>query len=434
MKKRTIIFLVMLATTCLHAQNYYINFTAGGTASTLDSVLVYNLTQDTFLTLSSEDTLKLEGTANIFSNPAKENEIKIYPNPLYETGYIEFYSDVQEIAEISVYDVTGRIILQSNQEIQTGSNIFELSGFSKGYYQLSISSKTFKKNKGFVSLNAGNHYPQIRFKSYIYNEPKMKSSTKSAKNIFQMPYNAGDEMLYIGYAGLLSEDFVDIPTSSQTVNFIFSSSSCGGSFTDNRDGKSYTTVRIGLQCWMAENLKYLPSVVSSAIGSLSFSYYYVYGYAGSDVSLAEATTNYNIYGVLYNWQAAMAGSTSSSSNPSGVQGACPAGWHLPSDAEWTQLTDYLGGANVAGGKLKATAFWDSPNTDATNETGFTALPGGIRYTNGSFYYIGVTGRWWSSTEDDTDFPLMLFIDYNGGGAISGDYNKAMGISVRCVKD
>jgi len=130
----------------------------------------------------------------------------------------------------------------------------------------------------------------------------------------------------------------------------------------------------------------------------------------------------------------MVGSTSSSSNPSGVQGACPAGWHLPSNAEWTQLTDYLGGASVAGGKLKATTLWDSPNTGATNETGFTALPGGIRYTNGSFYYIGVTGRWWSSTEDDTDFAFMLFIDYNGGGAISGDYNKAMGISVRCVKN
>ncbi|HDQ16059.1 MAG TPA: hypothetical protein ENN45_03275 [Bacteroidetes bacterium] len=115
-------------------------------------------------------------------------------------------------------------------------------------------------------------------------------------------------------------------------------------------------------------------------------------------------------------------------------GACPIGWHLPSDAEWTQLTDYLGGANVAGGKLKATTHWDSPNTGATNESGFTALPGGLRYTNGTFYYIGVTSRWWSFTEDDTDIAFFMFIDYYSGNAIRGDYNKALGISVRCVKD
>ena len=95
----------------------------------------------------------------------------------------------------------------------------------------------------------------------------------------------------------------------------------------------------------------------------------------------------------------MAGSVSSSTNPSGVQGVCPTGWHLPSDAEWIQLTNYLG-AN-AGGKLKetGTTHWSSPNTGATNETAFTALPGGHRDNGSCFTYIGGNGFWQTTFED-----------------------------------
>ncbi len=126
-------------------------------------------------------------------------------------------------------------------------------------------------------------------------------------------------------------------------------------FTDSRDGTHYNAVKIGNQVWMAENLKYLPSVVGPGTGSQTTPYYYVYGYDSTVVADAKATSNYTTYGVLYNWPAAMNEATSSSSNPSGVQGACPTGWHLPSDAEWTELTDYLGGTSVAGGKLKEPA-------------------------------------------------------------------------------
>lgn len=174
----------------------------------------------------------------------------------------------------------------------------------------------------------------------------------------------------------------------------------GGSFTDSRDGNVYSWVTIGKQVWMAENLKYLPSVAGPGTGSVSTAYYYVYEYNGTDVNAAKATSNYTTYGVLYNWAAAMAGSASSSTNPSGVQGVCPTGLHLPSDAEWTELIDYLGGgASVAGGKLKeiGATHWSSPNTGATNETGFTALPGGYRFNNGKFNGIGNYGSWWSAT-------------------------------------
>ena len=207
-------------------------------------------------------------------------------------------------------------------------------------------------------------------------------------------------------------------------------------FTDSRDGSHYKVVKIGNQVWMAENLKYLPSVVGPGTGSGTASYYYVYGYNGTNVANAKATVNYQTYGVLYNWPAAMNGQASSSANPSRVQGVCPTGWHLPSDAEWTQLTDYLGGLSVAGDKLKeaGTAHWNSPNTGATNETGFTALPGGHRGIVGSFNYIGSSGNWWSATERDTDYAWSRDMDYSNSFVRWYNVSKGNGFSVRCVRD
>ena len=196
---------------------------------------------------------------------------------------------------------------------------------------------------------------------------------------------------------------------------------------DPRDGTVYKTVTLGTQVWMAENLKYLPKdpgVRPQSEGSYTEPYYYVYGYEGASVSGAKATDNYNTYGVLYNWTAAM--------------NDCPDGWHLPSDEEWTQLTDYLGGESVAGGKLKetGTTHWNSPNTGATNETGFTALPGAYRSGHGGgFFNIGFTGVWWSATENTTESAKEWWVSNQYSdlyGFLSSP--KDAGYSVRCVRD
>ena len=173
---------------------------------------------------------------------------------------------------------------------------------------------------------------------------------------------------------------------------------------------------------MVENLKYLPSVVGPATDSRKTAYYYVYGYDGTSVGAAKATANYTTYGVLYNWPAAM--------------NACPTGWHLPSDAEWTELTDYLGGEGVAGGKLKeiGTTHWNTPNTDATNETGFTALPGGYRRTNGTFVNVGNHGYWWSATENVIDNAWYRIVSYEYSRVGRYGTIKELGFSVRCLRD
>ena len=224
-----------------------------------------------------------------------------------------------------------------------------------------------------------------------------------------------------------------ISITTQSISF--------GNFTDPRDEADYQTVTIGNQVWMAENLRYLPSVVGPEPGSDTTPYYYVYGYDGTDVSAAKATDNFASYGVLYNWPAAMAGSASSTTNPSGVQGVCPTGWHLPSHAEWTQLINYLGGVSDAGGKLKATGtieagtgLWYEPNTGATNETGFTALPDGYRHYVGTFSSIGREGSWWTTTEYDSLNPLFQYTGHNHSDAGTFNLLKRSGFSVRCLKD
>jgi len=142
------------------------------------------------------------------------------------------------------------------------------------------------------------------------------------------------------------------------------------------------------------------------------------------------------YGALYTWNATMYGNESSSTIPSNVQGVCPTGWHVPSDAEWTILTTFIGGENVAGGKLKeiGTTHWESPNMGATNETGFTALPSGGRNIGSYFTEIGVMNYWWSSTEYSTANVWYRFLHSDYSYVTRSDYPKQGGFSVRCMKD
>jgi uncharacterized protein (TIGR02145 family) len=195
-------------------------------------------------------------------------------------------------------------------------------------------------------------------------------------------------------------------------------------FTDSRDGNVYHTITIGTQVWMLENLRYLPSVIGPTTVSYTTPYYYVYDYDGTSISAAKSSVNYTTYGVLYNWEAAKT--------------APPSGWHLPTDDEWTQLINFLGGETIAGSKLKeaGTTHWLSPNAGATNESGFTALPGGFTEDMfGSFTLINDSGAWWTSTQYfSTDLAWVRNIASYSNEALHGYFYKSIGCSVRCIKD
>ncbi|HPF92617.1 MAG TPA: fibrobacter succinogenes major paralogous domain-containing protein [Tenuifilaceae bacterium] len=207
--------------------------------------------------------------------------------------------------------------------------------------------------------------------------------------------------------------------------------------TDPRDDRHYSAVAIGNQIWMAENLKYLPSVNPSSTSSNIEPCYYVYGYEGMSIDGARLRENFVTYGVLYNWPAAMNGEESSDTNPSSVQGVCPAGWHLPSDAEWEELIEYLGNT-LAQEKLKESgnAHWIEPSI-ATNETGFTALPGGTLYQN-EFINLTRMGYWWSATQESATIAKYRMMHYENYVMLPSPNPTGIGkeipMSIRCVRD
>jgi uncharacterized protein (TIGR02145 family) len=189
------------------------------------------------------------------------------------------------------------------------------------------------------------------------------------------------------------------------------------------EGKTYNTIQIGTQCWFQENLNVGTKINGSQNQSNNS---IIEKYCYNDLE-----SNCDVYGGLYQWNEMMQYSTTP-----GVQGICPTGWHLPTDAEWTTLTDYLGGAGVAGGKMKeaGTAHWSPPNTGATNSSGFTALPGGSRANNGNFYGFTLNAYFWSSTEYSSAYAWGRDLYYNDED-VDRNYNlKTNGFSVRCVRD
>lgn len=203
-------------------------------------------------------------------------------------------------------------------------------------------------------------------------------------------------------------------------NIVFNPDLTYGELTDI-EGNVYKTIEIGTQVWMAENL----TTTKFNDGTDIF-------WATNNTSWTLATNpayswynNVSVeYGALYNWYAVNTGKL------------CPAGWHVSTDDDWTILSTYLGGLTVTGSKLKesGTIHWQSPNSSATNSTGFTALPGGYRYYNGVFNNIKRYGYWWTSTENSTSngYARDMHYAYSNLDRISSD--KRSGASVRCVKD
>lgn len=195
----------------------------------------------------------------------------------------------------------------------------------------------------------------------------------------------------------------------------------------NFNGYTYTSIVLGNgQEWMAENLRTTTYANGDLIPNVTAGTQWSNLTTGAWAHYNNDNQYENPYGKLYNWYTV--------ADPRNV---CPTGWHVPTDAEYTLLTDYLGGETVAGGKMKSTGtqYWSSPNTDyATNESGFSGLPGGNRGTNGSFASVGYLGGWWSSTEYDTGRAWNRYLTYDNGYVNRGYTNKERGFSVRCLRD
>lgn len=195
------------------------------------------------------------------------------------------------------------------------------------------------------------------------------------------------------------------------------------------DGNIYHAITIGTQVWMVENLKttkysdgtFIPLVTDNN----TWSNLTTPGFCW----LNNDANNKNTYGALYNWFVINTGKLA------------PLGWHIPTEEEWNTLRTYLGGVSIAGGKMKTTGtiedktgLWITPNYGATNESGFSAVPGSGRGINGVFFSIGGQSAWWSSLEVNSNSALSWIVTYSSSSFGTGNSLKNLGFSVRCIRD
>ncbi len=200
---------------------------------------------------------------------------------------------------------------------------------------------------------------------------------------------------------------------------------CGTPLFDSRDGKAYSTKLIGIQCWMAENLNVGTMIPGIFEQNPADPVIEKYCYQDLDV-------NCDTLGGLYQWDEMMQNSIIP-----GIQGICPAGWHLPEDIEWIALATTLGGFGPAGAQMKQTGFgfWFPPNSGANNTSGFTGLGGGHRHNAGYFELLKLIAHFWSSTQDANNLLAWQYMLFHNNTALGAQTQfKTMGLSVRCLRD
>jgi uncharacterized protein (TIGR02145 family) len=442
MKTITIVVL-MVFVTWLKAQDVIITVTgvSGDTPVELDTVMIDNLSNGTNLVLDDfpagvtdyEINLSQGIYNSVYDIHQRKEYIELISNNLYKTQILVGLQNRQTIF-VQIFDLSGRVLANSNIKGGHGNNLIEITTnqFSLIKISTNLMATTFKTVGCFSGKPVS-----IKNKEAHYKEKGGMIPVKTVLDDFI--FNLGDSLKITAINNNLHSNFlVKTPQNLDHYHIYLSSPCLGAETLTDFDGNVYNTVVIGNQCWMKENLRAIhfadgsPLVDGTGIPTIDITTKYWFNY-DDDPAIAE------VYGKLYAWAAVMNGEASSNSVPSGVQGVCPDGWHVPSKAEWDILVSYLGGENIAGGKLKESGYghWVYPNTGANNQSGFSALPGGGLYLN---YYGGLysTSYIWSSTIYPPDASCTWSIRlYNYTNIISiNGYQEIQqkGKSIRCIKD
>jgi uncharacterized protein (TIGR02145 family) len=413
MKQSAFIIFLALAMLKIQAQDYFISFAGTGASNVVGSIKVDNLTSGATVTLNGGDILHLIALVGINNLDNNNESLQIYPNPMTEQSMLTFIAPESGNAVICIVDLSGKTVYQISTLLSPGTQSFRISGINQGIYFVKVTGTNYTCSTKLISQSNLQRQAVIEYVSSENDTPGGR--LKSVAETVDMPYTTGDQLLFKGISGIYSTIVTDVPESSKTITFTFSA--C----TDN-DGNNYTIVEIGALTWMAENLN-VGARIDGSVNQTSNGIIEKYCYDDNDA-------NCSVYGGLYQWSEAMQYS------PPG-QGICPTGWHLPTDAEWTTLTDNFGGGNVAGGKIKetGTTHWFSPNTGAANSSGFTALPGGFRvYNSGNFSGLSNNAVFWTSNYFPTSRAITRSLLYNDETVIESYVYESTGCSVRCVKD
>ena len=418
----------------------------------LDSIFIENLTQGGDTTLYAPDTvLVLDYVTGIGESEAiEENTFSVsqnYPNPFKGKTEVNLYLPEEDEIKITVRDILGRELVHYENILNRGNHTFAFYSGNEKYYLLTITG--IQTSQTIKMLNAGSYTANGKKCKIVYTGNNGNvSDFKSQNAINDFVFNLGDELMITAYAltaigNLGSSVVVDTPEMNTIYEFdVIGGLRCPGMPTlTDVDGNTYNTVQIGDQCWMKENLKTttyqngtpIPNVTDAdAWSNLATGAYVWYD---NDISWKDS------YGALYNWFATV-----------DANGLCPEGWHVPTNDEWTALTDYIGGTgsphgnelkscrqvnSPLGGGCNTTEHprWEQYNTHyGTDDYGFSGLPGGYRNYFGTFDYIGYYGFWWSSTEYSSYLAWYRFLNYDYGIVSVSYFSLQRGRSVRCLRD
>jgi uncharacterized protein (TIGR02145 family) len=424
-----LIIVILFLLKNINAQDYRISFAGTGASTSVDSVKIENLTQCKSKTISGNSTLHLTGTIGIKETDKNvENNIHIYPAPMIDNCSIEFETAATANGTIELYDITGKRIIKVQTRLTGGIHTYNISGLCSGVYFLRINTGTNSHTTKILCINTRNSSLQIDYKGTLYLDKNNRLfvnagneiNSRKKSDIIEFQYTTGDRLKFTGFSGgVYLTIFMLVPTNSQSITFNFVNCT-------DADGNHYSVVQAGSQMWMAENLKTTRYNNSDIIPNVSSNSSWNILTSGAYCNYKNTTNidTINTYGRLYNWFSVIDSRKIS-----------PSGWHVASDTDWISLINYLGGAVYAGGKLKenCSSLWRYPNTGATNQIGFTALPGGYRLFNGTFDEMGGWSIWWTSTSSVTGaFNRAVFYDqYLLDGETS---DKRDGFAIRCIMD
>lgn len=425
MKKRITIYCFIVATisqlflipTKISALNYTITFTGSGASSSVENVIVQNLTKGTSVTVPNGNVLILSDvTTSIEDLSDLTYEISIFSDHRKTKTIATFYAKQTGLTQINVFSLDGKKIISTTKTLTQGVNTFEFA-LPKGTYVFSIRGNGYNYKTKTVCNTDTNVLPRIIFSNY---KNKITTESQKVKNTaIYMTYDSGDQLLYKGISGIFSTYISDKPIESKNVNFDFIACT-------DADGNNYSTVQIGTQIWMAENLNTTKYRDGSLISNIADASNWNSTDGGAYCDHQNNPYNSLIFGKLYNWYAVTEN-----------RNICPIGWHVPTNSEWTILSTYLGGDNIAGGKLKETgnSHWSSPNTGATNEAGFTALPSGYRDGgSGAFSDLTSYACWWSTDFNSNPWSYFPAVIFNSDVKTTMTGSKLNGFSIRCIKD
>ena len=451
-----IIFLPLV----LMAQTVSLTFSGRGSADQhiqLDRITITNLTKGWSETLYWPDTvLTMQNGTGIaeMENQASLQLFQNNPNPFEGATDVNLTVADAGTVTLEISDVTGRCVeTLYATSLQVGNHQFRVTLSQTGLYVM-----TAKQNGNVSSVkmacNGIGEANRIEYMGLI-EIAALHNSTQKSRGGTSNPFTFGDRMEYVGYAIIDGNEYesqriTQEQGTSQTFVLQFSVTppqfNCGTSMLTDIEGNSYSTVQIGNQCWMAENLRTTRYADNTVIEQGSSGFYNTPFWFYAD---GDATTK-PTYGLLYNWAAAMRGGTFAPNPTDGLQGICPLGWHMPSHEEWIQLADYVSSqstyvcgnapANISKA-LASTTGWNSDNhncavgnnPEANNATGFGAMPAGTYSVNTTINFHA-SAALWTATEYDDENAYARYITQEAATIHIDYYPKVIGKSVRCIRD